>query len=192
MHQIFIMACLTHESTVVPSDAGIGLVLCHHPCGRACCPWRYATCDCYEHAKPVLMARRFSGDFQEDPLRQFGAQCCRSMSQHDTVARDSIRSHVSRYCPCVAAHLVGLPKPLLPVGGSPIIDNWLSAFSACALKSVYIVTSSAFERNFSHWAGSRGFPVANIITNGAADDDDRQGAVADLQLVRRASGSPRK
>ena len=78
------------------------------------------------------------------------------------------------------------------MGGSPIIDNWLSAFSACALKSVYIVTSSAFERNFSHWAGSRGFPVANIITNGAADDDDRQGAVADLQLVRRASGSPRK
>ena len=41
-------------------------------------------------------------------------------------------------------HLVGVPKPLLPVAGKPLISHWMDILQSCAeIQDVYVVVSDA-------------------------------------------------
>ena len=40
------------------------------------------------------------------------------------------------------AHLIGVPKPLLPVGGAPLITHWVHILEACPqVSDIYVVVS---------------------------------------------------
>jgi len=85
-------------------------------------------------------------------------------------------------------------KPLLEVGGKPIIE-WLfdNLVSVPTLKTVYIVTNDKFAGDFQTWAtayqdrrasaeGQSGSDI-KIINDGSKSDDDKLGAIGDINLV---------
>src|SRR5437867_874191 len=95
-------------------------------------------------------------------------------------------------------------KPLLKVGGKPIIE-WLfdNLVSVPALRTVYIVTNDKFASDFQNWADAyqdrpaladrpsgsdlrrgrqRGMRI-KIINDGSTSDEDKLGAIGDINLV---------
>jgi glucose-1-phosphate thymidylyltransferase len=79
-------------------------------------------------------------------------------------------------------------KPLLEVGGKPIIEWALdNLVSVPELDTVYIVTNNKFATDFQSWAnvyqdrhpGTR----IKIINDGSTSDDDKLGAIGDINLV---------
>jgi glucose-1-phosphate thymidylyltransferase len=79
-------------------------------------------------------------------------------------------------------------KPLLEVGGKPIIE-WLfnNLASVPDLKTTYIVTNSKFATVFQNWANAyanrHGKMSIKIINDGSTSDDDKLGAIGDINLV---------
>jgi len=76
-------------------------------------------------------------------------------------------------------------KPLLPVGGKPIIDHIADALDAVPdIDRIYVVTNSRFADSFGKWAASRKgrAPIA-VIDDGTACDDDKLGAIGDIRFV---------
>ncbi len=77
------------------------------------------------------------------------------------------------------------PKALLDVGGRPMIEHVLERVGGKAeIDSVYVVTNSKFAGQFRAWADGRGADVT-IVDDGTASEDDRLGAIGDLDLVVR-------
>jgi glucose-1-phosphate thymidylyltransferase len=89
-------------------------------------------------------------------------------------------------------------KPLLEVGGKPIIE-WLfdNLASVPNLRTVYIVTNNKFANDFQTWANvysasakatadrqdrHRSMQI-KIINDGSTSDDDKLGAIGDINLV---------
>jgi len=80
--------------------------------------------------------------------------------------------------------LRNLPKPLIPLGGKPLLDYWIEDLKRCSewISNIYIVSNDHFYHQFEKWAHARSFPVKNIINDGTSANDRRLGAVADLLL----------
>ena len=79
-------------------------------------------------------------------------------------------------------------KPLLEVGGKPIIE-WLldNLADVPGLGTVYIVTNAKFANDFQNWAnayqGQHPEMKIKIINDGSKSDDDKLGAIGDINLV---------
>ena len=74
-----------------------------------------------------------------------------------------------------------LPKQLLPVGGRPMLDRILDRVHELAeVDAIHVVTNSRFASDFAEWAEPHGVVVHD---DGTTSNDDRLGAVGDLQLV---------
>ena len=79
-------------------------------------------------------------------------------------------------------------KPLLEVGGKPMIDWVLDNLASVSdLKTVYVVTNAKFAKDFETWAASaqdrhRHLQI-KIINDGSTSDDDKLGAIGDINLV---------
>jgi glucose-1-phosphate thymidylyltransferase len=80
------------------------------------------------------------------------------------------------------------PKPLLKVGGKPMINHVLDHLQDVpGLKRVLVVTNNKFISHFEAWAASydkkgAGFDF-KIINDGSTSDDDKLGAIGDINLV---------
>jgi len=79
-------------------------------------------------------------------------------------------------------------KPLLEVGGKPIIE-WLfdNLASVPGLRTVFVVTNDKFASDFQNWANTyqnrhRAMQI-KIINDGSKSDDDKLGAIGDINLV---------
>ncbi|MBI5124317.1 MAG: nucleotidyltransferase family protein [Candidatus Omnitrophica bacterium] len=79
------------------------------------------------------------------------------------------------------------PKPLLPIGGKPIIDRIIDKTKPLeGIDSIYVVTNSKFSRKFEEWvenSGRRG--KVSIIDDGTAANEMRLGAMRDIALAVR-------
>src|SRR6266567_603396 len=79
-------------------------------------------------------------------------------------------------------------KPLLEVGGKPIIEWVLDNLTAVpGFGATYIVTNDKFATDFQNWANGyqdrhRGLQI-KIINDGSTSDDDKLGAIGDINLV---------
>jgi glucose-1-phosphate thymidylyltransferase len=79
------------------------------------------------------------------------------------------------------------PKHLLEVGGRPILELLLERLPLDELDAVYVVTNAKFAERFREWAES--YPAAVIVLDdGTTSEDDRLGAIGDLQLVIESQG----
>jgi len=79
------------------------------------------------------------------------------------------------------------PKHLLEVSGRPILDLLLDRLPLAELDAVYVVTNAKFADRFREWA--RTYPVdVVVIDDGTSSDDDRLGAIGDLQLAIDSEG----
>eukprot|EP01061_Rhynchopus_euleeides_P004282 TRINITY_DN13546_c0_g1_i1.p1 TRINITY_DN13546_c0_g1~~TRINITY_DN13546_c0_g1_i1.p1 ORF type:complete len:685 (+),score=267.27 TRINITY_DN13546_c0_g1_i1:138-2057(+) len=88
------------------------------------------------------------------------------------------------------AHLKGLPKALLPVGGwvggreRTVLDVWWDDVKERRVFcSVYLVVNAAKYKYYERWATSADFPLENIVNNGATTEETGTGAVGDFHLA---------
>jgi glucose-1-phosphate thymidylyltransferase len=77
------------------------------------------------------------------------------------------------------------PKPLLPVGGRPMLDWLLDRIREVGeVDEVHVVTNRKFARAFEEWA-----PAGVIVhDDGTESEDDRLGAIGDLRFVVEQAG----
>lgn len=88
-------------------------------------------------------------------------------------------------------------KPLLEVGGKPMIE-WLfdNLVSVSGLGTVYVVTNNKFAKDFQNWANayedrkreSTSKIKIKVINDGSTSDDDKLGAIGDINLVLTREG----
>ncbi|MGE5690803.1 MAG: nucleotidyltransferase family protein [Pseudomonadota bacterium] len=76
-------------------------------------------------------------------------------------------------------------KPLLPVGGRPMVDYLVDAIEQVRdVRSIHLVTNSRFAASFRAWAGDR----VHVHDDGTTSDDDRLGAIGDVKFVVDRAG----
>lgn len=72
------------------------------------------------------------------------------------------------------------PKPLLPIGGRPMVDRLLDCLEPIGFDAVYLVTNAKFAEQFRDWAAGTGVVV---VDDGTTSEEDRLGAIGDIGLV---------
>ena len=72
------------------------------------------------------------------------------------------------------------PKPLLEVGGKPILD-WLLSDLSASVDEFIVVTNHKFSSSFSSWSADKKNVV--IVDDGTESNETRLGAVKDIQLA---------
>eukprot|EP00056_Hartaetosiga_gracilis_P008926 m.128065 g.128065 ORF g.128065 m.128065 type:complete len:277 (-) comp13018_c1_seq1:601-1431(-) len=82
--------------------------------------------------------------------------------------------------------LKGVPKPLLPIGGIPLITRWVKALKACdAIGFVHVVTNATNHSLFEEWA--KEFEGVVLHCDGSTSNETRSGAVAAISLCCKES-----
>ena len=79
------------------------------------------------------------------------------------------------------------PKHLLEVGGRTILDLLLERLPLSGLDAVYVVTNAKFAERFREWAESYPADVV-VLDDGTTTEEDRLGAIGDLQLAIESEG----
>ncbi len=79
------------------------------------------------------------------------------------------------------------PKPLLPVGGKPILERILDCvFPIADIDGIYIVSNTKFTDRYREWQSrylpKRKVPI-QVIDDGTTSNDNRLGAIGDIQFV---------
>lgn len=75
-------------------------------------------------------------------------------------------------------------KPLLPVGGRPMVEYVVDKLQAIPeLQTLYVVSNGKFHRDFTAWAAGR--PHLCVVNDGTMDNEHRLGAIRDIELVIR-------
>jgi glucose-1-phosphate thymidylyltransferase len=75
-------------------------------------------------------------------------------------------------------------KPLLPVGGRPMIDWILDRIEASGqVDGVHVVTNSVYADDFARWAEGNGVVVHD---DGTSSNEDRLGALGDIRFAVRS------
>ena len=79
-------------------------------------------------------------------------------------------------------------KPLLVVGGKPIIEWVVDNLAVVTdLETIYIVTNDKFAADFEEWSSH--YQAAHpefrfkIVNDGSTNDEDKLGAIGDINLV---------
>ena len=87
--------------------------------------------------------------------------------------------------------LTGVPKPLLPLGGVPLISRWLDLLSSEVerITNICVVTNDKFYTQFVSWKERlEDSPVKEkviIYNDFSTSNESRVGAVRDLELAVR-------
>ncbi|MEX2210719.1 MAG: nucleotidyltransferase family protein [Gaiellaceae bacterium] len=80
-----------------------------------------------------------------------------------------------------------IPKPLLPVGGRPMLD-WIAdkVLAIPDLTGLHVVTNARYAAAFEEWARARGGITVHDDTT--TSNEDRLGAIGDIQFVLDRAG----
>ena len=81
---------------------------------------------------------------------------------------------------------LNFPKPLLKVGGKPIVD-WLIDDLQDIADGFVVVTNHKYAAIFSEWAQGRDRPIV-ILDDGTTENERRLGAVRDIEMAVKSLG----
>ncbi|KAG8432788.1 hypothetical protein GDO86_017144 [Hymenochirus boettgeri] len=70
-------------------------------------------------------------------------------------------------------HLIGIPKPLLPIGGVPLISYWVEAIEAIiSVSDIAIITNNCYFNKFKEWAHK--YSSITILNDGTSCNESGQ------------------
>jgi glucose-1-phosphate thymidylyltransferase len=80
------------------------------------------------------------------------------------------------------------PKPLLPVGGKPMLEHIIDHLAPVkGLAEIFVVTNEKFVSHFTEWSEKYSREKTKldfkIINDGSTSDADKLGAIGDINLV---------
>jgi glucose-1-phosphate thymidylyltransferase len=79
-----------------------------------------------------------------------------------------------------------LAKPLLPVGGKPMVDWIVDRIAEARIADeLHLVTNAVYASDFERWAAPRDVTVWN---DGTSSNDDRLGAIGDVRFAIEQGG----
>ena len=78
-----------------------------------------------------------------------------------------------------------IAKPLLPVGGRPMVEWILERIAETSADEVHLVTNARFAPDFERWADGKDVQVHN---DGTTSNEDRLGAIGDIRFVLERTG----
>lgn len=84
-------------------------------------------------------------------------------------------------------HLLETPKPLLPLNGSSICERWIGKFLEFAKEEDIVVISNSLH--FKLYESILSKRKVKLINDGATDNENRLGAVADIEAAIISSKS---
>jgi glucose-1-phosphate thymidylyltransferase len=73
-----------------------------------------------------------------------------------------------------------IAKPLLPVGGRPMVDWILDRIAETSVDEVHVVTNARFAADFERWAAEKD---VHVHDDGTTSNQDRLGAIGDIDFV---------
>ena len=73
-----------------------------------------------------------------------------------------------------------IAKPLLPVGGRPMVDWILDRIAETSADEIHLVTNARFAPDFERWAANKDVQVHD---DGTTSNEDRLGAIGDIDFV---------
>ena len=76
---------------------------------------------------------------------------------------------------------LNFPKPLLELGGKPILDWLCQDLNTCGIEHFYVVTNHKFYPNFLTWAADK--PNVTILDDGTQSNETRLGALRDITFA---------
>lgn len=76
---------------------------------------------------------------------------------------------------------LNFPKPLLEVGGKPILDWLCSDILSCGVDQIYVVTNHKFYPQFATWAQDKS--EITVLDDGTSTNETRLGALHDISYV---------
>lgn len=76
---------------------------------------------------------------------------------------------------------LNFPKPLLELGGKPILDWLCQDLTICGIEHFYVVTNHKFYPNFLTWAANK--PKVTILDDGTQSNETRLGALRDITFA---------
>lgn len=74
------------------------------------------------------------------------------------------------------------PKPLIDIGGKPILTHITNKVSETGVQDTYLVTNELFAEQFRTW-NKKHWQNFTVISDGTKSNDERLGALRDIQLV---------
>src|SRR5262249_5675998 len=78
-------------------------------------------------------------------------------------------------------------KPLLPVGGRPMLDYLVEAIREVdEIDAIHVVTNHKFAHDFADWAAAHA--DVTVHDDGTTSEDDKLGAIGDIALVVNRAG----
>ncbi len=77
------------------------------------------------------------------------------------------------------------PKPLLSVGGRPIIDYIVDEINTLdTVDSIFVISNHKFASHFEKWAENKPNPKpVTVIDDGTDSDENKRGAIGDIQYT---------
>ncbi len=76
------------------------------------------------------------------------------------------------------------PKPMVPVGGRPMVDYLLDKIDALGgFSQIFIVTNEKFAHVFDAWKDEKKRDDIVIVNDGTTSPDNRLGSLGDIQFV---------
>jgi glucose-1-phosphate thymidylyltransferase len=79
------------------------------------------------------------------------------------------------------------PKPLLQVGGKPMLEHVMDNLASIPdIDTAYVVTNAKFVTHFQNWVDTRGKTYnfqCEVVNDGTTDESNRLGAIGDTNLV---------
>ena len=82
-----------------------------------------------------------------------------------------------------------LAKPLLPVGGRPMVDYLLDRIGEVdEIDGIHLVTNHKFASAFQRWAEAHDVAGLDVHDDGTTSEDDRLGAIGDIRFVVEQAG----
>ncbi len=76
---------------------------------------------------------------------------------------------------------LNFPKPLLELGGKPILDWLCEDLISCGIEHFYVVTNHKFFPNFFTWAHDK--PNVTVLDDGTISNETRLGALRDITFA---------
>jgi len=83
-----------------------------------------------------------------------------------------------------------IAKPLLPVGGRPMVDYiYDKIVEVSEVETVHLVTNHKFAESFQHWADNHtGAKPIRVYDDGTMSNEDRLGAIGDIRFTVERAG----